>query len=326
MEALLKLEHTDFELLVSCNSYERIFRKAASCMRITPDSEALKSYYTWNDKSAVLTYKGKQIEQGSYAPSAFFENTDYQYWIRFKTKVKNAYIDTHLRSVSEGFSFNEDAQVLYGHINYANDIGRADLKIVYKSPEKGRKIFIFSYDVLSTKLDYHNDLKHIVHDIEEEYRMLSIDFLRRTHHAFKEKPQGGTPDIIWWNIFKDINEEFIHAVKVVIDRPHYRMKHRETYCRADKLKRLTPKLETELAEHRTEHQRLYRTEVPHMNNDTYENRFLKYAVKSVTQKFVELKHRILGNYPMDSNVTFCNKITQVEEELKRLVYHPFSAQ
>ena len=108
MEALLKLEHTDFELLVSCNSYERIFRKAASCMRVTPDSEALKSYYTWNDESAVLTYKGKQIEQGSYAPSAFFENTDYQYWIRFKTKVKNAYIDTHLRSVSEGFSFNED--------------------------------------------------------------------------------------------------------------------------------------------------------------------------------------------------------------------------
>lgn len=323
MEALLKLEHTDFELLVSCNSYERIFRKAASCMRVTPDSEALKSYYTWSEDSAVLTYKGKQIEQGSYAPSAFFENTDYQYWIRFKTKVKNAYIDTHLRSVSEGFSFNEDAQVLYGHINYANDIGRADLKIVYKSPEKGRIIFIFSYDVLSTKLDYHSDLKHIVHDIEEEYRMLSIDFLRRTHHAFKEKPQGGTPDIIWWNVFKDINEEFIHAVKVVIDRPHHRMKHRETYCRADKLKHLTPKLETELAEHRTEHQRLYRTEVPHMNNDTYENRFLKYAVKSVTQKFVELKHRILENYPMDSNVKFCDKITQVEEELKRLVYHPF---
>ena len=112
MEALLKLEHTDFELLVSCNSYERIFRKAASCMRVTPDSEALKSYYTWSEDSAVLTYKGKQIEQGSYAPSAFFENPDYQYWIRFKTKVKNDYIDTHLRSVSEGFSFNEYAQVL----------------------------------------------------------------------------------------------------------------------------------------------------------------------------------------------------------------------
>ena len=45
MEALLKLVHEDFELLVSCNSYDRIYRKAAECMRVEQDSEALLSYY-----------------------------------------------------------------------------------------------------------------------------------------------------------------------------------------------------------------------------------------------------------------------------------------
>lgn len=63
MEALLKLEHKDFELLVSCNSYDRIFRKAAACMRVAPDSDALKSYYTWNDDNTVLTCKGNTIEK-----------------------------------------------------------------------------------------------------------------------------------------------------------------------------------------------------------------------------------------------------------------------
>ena len=68
-------------------------------------------------------------------------------------------------------------------------------------------------------MDYHSDLKHIIADIEAEYRMLSLDFFRRTHHSFSEKQQGETPDIIWWNLFREVNEEFVRAVKIVVDSP-----------------------------------------------------------------------------------------------------------
>ena len=78
MEALLKLVHEDFELLVSCNSYDRIYRKAAECMRVEQDSEALLSYYIWDGDKAVLTFRGISIEKGAYVPSVFFENTDYR--------------------------------------------------------------------------------------------------------------------------------------------------------------------------------------------------------------------------------------------------------
>lgn len=104
-----------------------------------------------------------------------------------------------MSSISDGFCFNEDAQVLYGHINYGNDIGRTDLKITYKTQENRQQTFIFSYDVLSVKLDYHSDLKHIIHDIEEEYRMLSIDFsaghttpLPRNYKGKRRTSFGGT--------------------------------------------------------------------------------------------------------------------------------------
>lgn len=323
MEALLKLVHEDFELLVSCNSYDRIYRKAADCMRVEQDSEALLSYYMWDGNEAVLTFRGNSIEKGAYVPSVFFENTDYQYWIHFKKQVVEACIDNPLRNVSDGFCFNEDAQVLYGHVNYGNDIGRADLKIAYRLREGARRTFMFSYDVLAVKLDYHSDLKRIITDIEAEYRMLSIDFFRRTHHSFSEKQQGETPDIIWWNVFREINDEFVRAVKMVVDSPRNRMAHEEVYLRADKLKRLTPELEVQLTAHRQEPGHLYRAEVPTMSIDTFENRFLKYAVLFVMQKFVSLKERIMENYPMDSNKKFIDSLTNTEEELKRLAYHPF---
>lgn len=106
--------------------------------------------------------------------------------------MTEACIDTPLRKVSDGFCFNEDAQVLYGHINYGNDIGRADLKIAYRLREGVRNIFSFGYDVLAIKLDYHSDLKHIIADIEAEYRMLSLDFFRRTHHSFRKTTRRNT--------------------------------------------------------------------------------------------------------------------------------------
>lgn len=322
MEALLKLVHKDFELIVSCNSYDAVYKKAMSCMRVEQDSTALLSYYTWNG-DATLTYRGASVEKGEHVRSVFFENTDYQYWIHFKKRVEQAYIDTPLKSIRDGFNFNEDAQVLYGHINYGNDIGKADLKIAYQLQGGAFCSFVFGYDVLAIKLDYHSDLKQILDDIEKEYRMLSIDFLRRTHHSFTEKQNGETPDIIWWNVFADVQEEFISSVKAVVDHPHNRLLQKEVYLRADKLKRLTPEQEVRLAEHRFEPGHLYRTEIPSMSIDTFENRFLKYAVRFVSLKFSSLVERIIENYPMDSNKKFVEKLIRIEDELTRLVYHPF---
>lgn len=322
MELLLKLEYRDFDLLVSCNSYRKIYEKAVKCMRIAPESESLLSYYVWDDV-AILTCCGEIITKGIPSKSVFFENTDYQYWIQFKVPVSDAYIDTPLRTLQEGFSFNREARVLYGHINYGNDIGRTELKISYKISESPLRSFVFGYDVLSIKLDYHKDLKIIIDDIEKEYRMLSIDFFRRTYHSFTEKSTGETPDIIWWNVFHEVHQEFIQSIKSIVDRPHNHLEQEEAYLQADKLKRLSPALEMQLAEFRADKKHLYRTRIPCVNINTFENRFLKYAIRFVQQKFTLLSNKIRENYPMVSDKKYVEGLTQTENELKRLVYHPF---
>lgn len=322
MELLLKLEYKDFDLLVSCNSYRKIYEKAVRCMRLTLDSEALLSYYVWDDE-AILTCCGEIITKGNLSKSVFFENTDYQYWIQFKIPVLDACIDTPLKALQECFSFNKDARVLYGHINYGNDIGRTELKISYKISETSSRLFVFGYDVLAVKLDYHKDLKIIIDDIEKEYRMLSIDFFRRTYHSFTEKRTGETPDIIWWNVFNEVHQEFIQSVKSIVDHPRNHLVQEEVYLLADKLKRLSPVQEMQLVEFRTDKKRLYRTRVLCTDINTFENRFLKYAVRLVQQKFSLLSNKIRENYPMISGKKYLETLTTTENELKRLVYHPF---
>ena len=52
-------------------------------------------------------------------------------------------------------------------------------------------------------------------------------------------------------------------------------------------------LENEIAEHRREPARLYRVEEQVQSNDTQENRFLKYALGQITDRYAVLKERIL---------------------------------
>ena len=152
--------------------------------------------------------------------------------------------------------------------------------------------------------------------------MLSIDFLRKTYHTFDVDVVGETPDIIWWNLFKDIQTNFIQAVKTIVDCPRNRLVQKETYLRADKLKRLTPQLEIQLTEHRKNPAHLYRTEHPIACVDTMENRFLKYCIIFIAEKFSDLKCRIINSYKQLTEKYIIN-LNQQQEELQRLVHHPF---
>ena len=323
MQPLIKVETQELELLITCNSYDGIVENAARHLRADQNERVLLSTYEWQDSNAKVWVLGKTIQPNVLEKTVFFENCDYQVWAAFKTNVTDAYIDSPLKRIRQGFDFHEVPPVLFGHLNYGNDIGRAELKIAYQLKDGRKRNFTLGYDVLATKIDYHADLRLILDDIERQYRMLSLDFYRMTYHSYKEKAAGETPDIIWWNVFQEIHEDFIRQVKSVVDRPHNRLVHHEEYVKAENIKRLTPRLETELNEHRNDGRHLYRTMVPTMDVDTFENRFLKFAVRSVSEKFSELMGYLTVHYKKATDERFAKALTETDEELKRLAMHPF---
>ena len=169
MEELLRLDHPDYELMVYCPSYNKTYKKAQTCMRVGQNDEALYSIYKW-DNNASLQINGEQLKQEKKYRSIFFENTDYQFWISFKNKeVEDAWINTPLKSIQDNFMFNQNNRVLFGHLNYGNDIGKTEINIDYKLKNGKIKHSQLCYDVLSIKLNYHKDLKKIINDIEKEY-------------------------------------------------------------------------------------------------------------------------------------------------------------
>lgn len=316
---LLTIEHKDFTMIVECTKFDGIWNKAKSNV----GEDKLYSTYSWSD--GVVSVKRTldadheiDIEQGVPAPATFFDNADYPIWIEFKDYVKDAQFGSILQNDNDRFSFRR--HILAGFINYKNEIGRSEIQIIYKV-DKETRAFRFGFEVLSTKLDYHEHWHTIVEDIEREYRMLSLDYMRRTFHGFSPDQNGEHPDIVWWSVFEGEQQKFIKACKSIIDRPRHRLHGEEVYLRADQLKQTPHNIENRLAEHRKEPAYLYRVEQHILSNDTQENRFLKFALHQISKRYEDLRQRIEA--VKTASGTMKSAMLATSETLKRLQHHPF---
>ena len=272
-------------MYVDCTKFDDIWNKAKSNV----GEKDLLSTYTWSEGVVSVERNGEPIAKGEKSPAVFFDNAEYPIWVDFKKHVEKAQFGSLLQSDNEKFTFR--GSTLAGFINYGNDIGKSELNIVYQTSAETKR-FTFGYEVLSTKLNYHEHWRKIIEDIEQEYRMLSLDYMKRTFHGFTPDRNGETPELIWWSIFKGEQKKFVDACRSIIERPRHRLHGREVYLRADKLKRVPACIENELAEHRRETAHLYRVEEQILSNDTQENRFLKYALGQIAAKYEFLKRRI----------------------------------
>lgn len=282
---LLTIVHQDFILSIECSKFDAIWDKAKSNIGV----DQLTSTYSWSDGVVSVKRNDEPIENGQVAPAIFFDNADYPIWVEFKDYVKKAQFGSILQNENEKFTFRK--QILAGFLNYGNEIGRSEIQLIYQVGAETRN-FVFTFEVLSTKLNYHDHWKKIIEDIEQEYRMLSLDYMRRTFHGFSPDTSGDTPEIIWWSVFNNEQKKFIKACKNIIDRPRHRLHGKETYKRADRLTFVPSSIENELAEHRNDTAHLYRVEQSVWTNDTQENRFLKFALGQITAKYETLKKRI----------------------------------
>ena len=175
---LLSIIHQDFTMSIECKKFDAIWDKAIRNV----GQESLYSTYTWSEgvEKVVKTDDEEDdlvIKNGEKAPAVFFDNTDYPIWVEFKNYVTNARFASALQYDNENFSFRRG--ILAGFLNYGNDIGKSEILIDYKIGSELRH-FRLGFDVLSTKLNYHEHWRKIIEDIESEYRMLSLDYMKRT--------------------------------------------------------------------------------------------------------------------------------------------------
>jgi hypothetical protein len=127
---ILKVDHTDFTLVIECNNLESTFNKASK-----RQSQILNATsYSVNDGDiSIYNFESRKLEKhiDSKTYPLIFENKDYFVGITFKDKtaVKTPYIYSKLKEVEEKFFYREELGFLAGTINFGNDLGKSHLII-----------------------------------------------------------------------------------------------------------------------------------------------------------------------------------------------------
>lgn len=252
----------------------------------------------------------------------FFDNAVQDVWIEFGSGCSKIG-EPRISNAPLGARMHHRKNSWYGPVEYGNEVGRSDFSFSY---ERGGvpKRYTVSYDVLSSKLDYHKDWKTLVTAVEDEYRMLSYDFLKKTYSSFADNPKGDTSDRIWWEVFERQRKDFFEASRMILDRPKTRCRRRVEFRRADQLVHVPPEIEDEIAEHRGEIERQYRVEIDDVSRDTPENRFFKFAVESIAERHEVLARRVRSEAARrGADAAFLKSIRDAEDELASLRSNPF---
>jgi len=319
---VIEVKNDDFVLQIECNNLNSVFEKAEK-----KQTQILTSttYRVSEGEVSIFDFETKQLELliSDKTYPLIFENKECFIGISFNEKksIKSPSIYSRLREIEDKFFYREELGFLAGTINFGNDLGKSDLVLRYSKGDKLKEIS-FSFEVFPIKLDFRRDYYKIVHDIEEEYRNLVLDFLKKTYTSFQTGDSPNT-DLIWWQVFGELYLNFIDSAKFILNKPHSRIVRQTKYLKADNIIKWSNALEEEYSNFRQIPNKKYHSEYKTLSTDTAENQFFKYAVFESLKKYKRIKKFIESKFKGAITKSFVEKLLSIETQLETISANPF---
>ena len=323
MSGGFNFEVTNGEVAIyfSCNNYKRRIDETINNLRVGEKKEndpLLQAKFFSPQNNVKFIFNGEETTNDLTRTAVFFENTDYP--VLIKCRDESIILKAFRIAGHEDESLAPNENLLYGEINFHNQVGQTDFAIEY-SVNGESSLLSFSTEVLSYKMDYRQDLRRIISDIEAEYSMLSYAFLKQTYLSFQAK-SGKSTDLIWWQIFQGCYNSIVEATRIIINSPKLRLQTTTRYERAERMPYIGPDLENEFEEFKSEPNHLYRTEEMFLSKDTVENRFLKHVLKEVHRRFNVVREHIKESLNVNDSKIGAD-LERMSDILFRLSKHPF---
>jgi hypothetical protein len=319
---IIKVAHSDFDMVIECNNLETTFNKAQK-----KQSQILSAttYSVNYGEISIFNFESKKLDllTSEKTYPLIFENKDYFLGITFKNKsaVNTPYIYSKLKEVEEKFFYREELGFLAGTINFGNDLGKSNLALRYTKDNSVYEIN-FEFEVFPTKLNYRSDFEKIVSDIEKEYPYLVLDFLKKTYTSFKTGNSPNT-DLIWWQVFGGLYKDFIKSSKFILNKPHSRIIRQTKYVKADRINKWTTVLEEEYSQFKQFPNKSYRSEYKTLSTNTSENRFFKHAVFQTLRRYKKVKSFIERRFASAITAPFKSELNTIEKQLEIISVNPF---
>lgn len=188
-----------------------------------------------------------------------------------------------------------DDTLISGMINFDNMVGYSDFEISLN----GRKHIIIRIEVFPTKISYKEDYRLMINDISEMVCEAAIDFMQKTYQTFCLGERQNTVLAVYFQILSRIFGDYMNAVNRILSMPYHKLVTEHAVVPERKARKMDRTSEKWLMKHQgyveysnkginAEKVLAVKKQVTY---DTFENRFVKFILKSTIRKLEEFARR-----------------------------------
>lgn len=256
----------------------------------------------------------------------FYEYQNYEVVIESKVDSEISFWhDNNL--LREKVSYvGKSKKILSGVLNFGTEIGLSEFKI-YVNGQEYLKVVM---EIFPSKIDYQEDYINILRDVNDEIYNLAFDFLKRTYLWSSLNENIGSSLTEFFSIISIIFDKLKTSIDIILKTPHHVLQQETSIVPFHKIKKSnmeTIKWLEKNPQHMVLHEGKY---VPNkalvtkknISFDTFENRFIKYILKSILKRLIDVK----VNYTKlkrDTDKEIIKSIDRMNKEIEKRVEFSF---
>ncbi|MFT6403272.1 MAG: putative component of viral defense system (DUF524 family) [Pseudohongiellaceae bacterium] len=221
-----------------------------------------------------------------------------------------------------------DRYRLTGATHLRNAVGKTRFTI---RDSKGKLVFELGVEVFPQKIDYKDDFYAMVEEITEIVYSLAFDAFKQTFVSAKDKTTYRQTLTEWLNLYRVLATSFEQSVDTIMRHPHHLLRHEQRVKSIDLVKKASPRAMQKAIARPSRYMRsggyevapnisLSHLEEQHrqLTYDTFENRFVLWAIKQVVRKLATLITAMEAN-PASRNERLQQEIAELGKHQRRLL-------
>ncbi len=222
-------------------------------------------------------------------PPMFYEQQNYEIVIESKNNAEIDFWHENINVRDKITQVGRKKGLLSGVVNFGSDIGYSDFVVRVD----GQDYLTATIEVFPSKIEYMEDYKTILEDVEKETYKLVFDFLKKTYKAYSLSDEQSASLNEFYTIITAIFDDFIRATNLILYQPHHILDRTSEILSAHKAKRTNVQTMRWIEKHpenvRFENGKIVSAKSvlaikKFVTYDTNENRFTKFILQSTTKK------------------------------------------
>jgi uncharacterized protein len=302
-------------------------------------TDSNRSFYQPNDLDKV-PFNAKGFGQSKLECNQFYffewQKIQYSYIIEnttslhapFELRINNRIIN---KSKERG-----NNHLITGQFSFDDEVGETKIEL---RDNTNKLIFELSTEVFPQKMDYKSDYKAMMGDISAIIQNLAFDSLKDTFRRSKARLKGHATENEWWNILDALFEELIINLGVIKRQPKHEIRKTEKVLPIDRIKNASKKNIEWFVKNaqysnfdkqgiKITSEKYYShalSSKKYVTYDTYENRFIAWAVKNIIEQLREYKKHIENESSSSDYSPLLNRIKMYQSRLQSLLHaNPFN--